>query len=267
VVGDTFGNLAGINRGSTDAFVAKYDSMGTLAWVRQFGASNDDTCLGVTSDGLGGVYVSGTLQARYAYLSRFDGSGNELWQQTLTPGGVGSSTSLAIDDAGSVYVLGNTEGTPGWPHAGGFDVFVSKYTSSGSLLWRQHLGSSQDDFGYGLSLDGLGRIYVSGQTDGGLAGLNVGDDDIFVTSWDTSGQFRWTRQFGTESSEKSRGVSADGIGNIYLVGSATGLLGASHAGSTDAFVIRLVEVPEPSLLSLVLAAILSLSSLRRSRCD
>ncbi|MGH7485296.1 MAG: SBBP repeat-containing protein, partial [bacterium] len=45
-------------------------------------------------------------------------------------------------------------------------------------------------------------------------------------------------QLGTSAAESSRGVSADGLGNVYISGSTTGSLGGPFAGIIDAFVSK-----------------------------
>jgi hypothetical protein len=67
----------------------------------------------------------------------------------------------------------------------------------------------------------------------------------------------WIRQLGPSSDDWSWGVSADGLGNVYISGGTDGSLGGPNAGSADAFVARIsdVVVPEPaSWVLLVLAA-------------
>jgi hypothetical protein len=68
----------------------------------------------------------------------------------------------------------------------------------------------------------------------------------------------WTRQHGSSSDDVGRGVSADGLGNVYLSGTIEGSLGGTNAGLSDVFVAKFSdpEIPEPSAASL---AVLSAS--------
>ena len=50
--------------------------------------------------------------------------------------------------------------------------------------------------------------------------------------------FQWTRQLGTSAADQSHGVSADGLGNVYISGYTTGSLGGPNAGGDDAFVSK-----------------------------
>jgi hypothetical protein len=48
----------------------------------------------------------------------------------------------------------------------------------------------------------------------------------------------WTRQLGTSAVDESTGVSADGLGNVYISGWTYGNLGGPNAGGADAFVSK-----------------------------
>ena len=48
--------------------------------------------------------------------------------------------------------------------------------------WTRQLGTTSDDYGRGVSVDGSGNAYVTGYTEGGLDGnTNAGGSDIFLT--------------------------------------------------------------------------------------
>ena len=89
-----------------------------------------------------------------------------------------------------------------------------------------------------MSADGLGNVYISGYTYGSLGGPNAGGHDAFVSKYDAAGTLQWSRQLGTMSGDDSHGVSADGLGNVYISGYTGGSLGGPNAGSYDAFVSK-----------------------------
>jgi Beta-propeller repeat/PEP-CTERM motif len=59
ISGSTEGSLGGINAGSFDVFLAKYDMTGNLLWTEQYGTSASDESNSVTVDALGNVLISG----------------------------------------------------------------------------------------------------------------------------------------------------------------------------------------------------------------
>lgn len=48
----------------------------------------------------------------------------------------------------------------------------------------------------------------------------------------------WTRQLDTSSSDESRGVATDSIGNVYISGYTDGSLGGANQGANDAWVAK-----------------------------
>ena len=59
ISGYTKGSLGGPNAGRADAFLAKYDTFGTLLWTRQIGTTRYDYSNSVAVDQAGNAYISG----------------------------------------------------------------------------------------------------------------------------------------------------------------------------------------------------------------
>jgi hypothetical protein len=114
-----------------------------------------------------------------------------------------------------------------------------------TLEWIRQLGTSSADQRYGVSADGLGSVYISGLTYGSLEGSSAGGSDAFVSKYDASGTLQWTRQLGCSDDDRSFGVSADGLGGVYISGWTFGSLKETSAGGSDAFVAK-YTVPEPA---------------------
>lgn len=100
------------------------------------------------------------------------------------------------------------------------------------VTWKRVIGSTRDDQGTGISFDGLGGVYISGQTTSSLGSVNAGSLDVFVAKYDTAGTQTWIRQFGSDAFDTSSGVSSDRLGNIFVVGDTQGALGGPHPVSS-----------------------------------
>jgi hypothetical protein len=91
----------------------------------------------------------------------------------------------------NIYVTGMTGGDlDGNTNSGGSDIFLVKYNSSGTKQWTKQLGTSSKDWGYDVTTDSSGNIYVTGETGGSLDGntnTNSGGQDIFLIKYDSSG--------------------------------------------------------------------------------
>ncbi len=122
-------------------------------------------------------------------------------------------------------------------------ALASTATASHRLDWTEQLGTSSDDFSLGVSADGLGNVFISGSTRGSLRGTNAGGEDAFVSKYDASGTLDWTRQLGTSLGDRSNGVSADGLGNVYVSGRTFGSLKGTNAGRGDALVAKFTDMP------------------------
>ena len=74
----------------------------------------------------------------------------------------------------------------------------------------------------------------------GLDGnTSLGSTDIFLVKYDSSGTKKWTKQFGTSSSDEGTGVTTDSSGNIYVTGKTSGNLDANtSSGGEDIFLVK-----------------------------
>src|SRR5690606_14256038 len=240
ITGPTQGGLGGPNAGMNDAFVSKYDDGGSLQWTRQLGMTNNDYGSGVSADGPGNIYIPGYTQGSLGgpsagsydnFVSKYDATGTLHWTSQFGTIEQDFSTDVSADGLGNVYISGYTYGSLGGPNAGSFDAFVSKYDATGTLQWIRQLGTSNsNDYGSSVSADRLGNVYILGYTAGSLGGPNAGLNDAVVSKYDATGTLQWVRQFGTSNNDNGTGVSADGLGNVYISGYTQGSLGGPNAG-------------------------------------
>ncbi|MDH3217711.1 MAG: T9SS type A sorting domain-containing protein, partial [Candidatus Krumholzibacteria bacterium] len=72
--------------------------------------------------------------------------------------------------------------------AGGYDIFVAKYDSSGVHQWSQHAGSTAEDYGADVAVDAAGNAVVTGVFQGtvdfgGGNLVSAGGYEIFVAKY------------------------------------------------------------------------------------
>lgn len=254
VSGNTQGNLGGTNAGSftSDLFLSRISAGGSVQFTRQRGGTNDEIGFGVALVGSGTVFAGGytnsssldsqaSLGDYDAFSSRFDTSGT--FQATRRVGG--SSTDYAYDLAGNatnLLIAGQTIGSfDGQTNAQGFDAFLSKRDSSGTLIWTRFAGTSGNDLGQAAAFDSTGNGYLTGYTTGSFPGFSqLGGGDLFIARYDASGTRTLIKELGTTDLDWAYGVEADVSGNIYLTGSTRGNLGGqTNKGGDDAFLMKL----------------------------
>ena len=214
-----FGNVALTSAGSDDIFLAKYNSSGTHLWSKRFGNTSGDYGRGVSVDRAGNVLVTGyfgggvdfgggTLTSAGGFdifLAKYNGSGNHLWSRRFGNTSSDYGQGVSVDSAGNVLVTGgfrNSVDFGGGPltSAGGLDIFLAKYDSSGNHLWSKRFGNASDDCGLGVSVDGAGNVLVTGGFQnsvdfGGGTLTSAGGDDIFLATCSSSGAHLWSEAF------------------------------------------------------------------------
>jgi len=256
VTGATGGGLDGNTHiGNDNVFLTKYNSSGVKLFTRQIGAVGVDVDgYAVAVDGGDNVFVSGVTGAgldgnslnglQDCYIIKYNTKGvmQNTWQFGVTDAYV-YGCYAAIDANGNIYVAGYTDGgLDGNTLVGTYDMFVTKYNSTGVKQYTRQLGvSGAETTGHSVATDVNGNVYVAGYTNGGLDGNTlVGTMDFFVTKYNSNGVKQYTRQLGVAGANASGwAVATDGDGNIFVVGSTTGGLdGNVLTGTVDAFVTK-----------------------------
>lgn len=272
ITGITQGSLGGAHAGSNDAFLAKYNTAGTLVWTRQLGTSSNEDSTGVAVDGSGNVYISGFTLGSLggpnagsydAFLAKYDAAGNLDWTRQIGSGSSDRNLAVTLDNAGNIFITGNTTGSLDGVNAGNTDVFVTKFDSAGNETWTRQLGTADYESGNSIAADAAGDVYISGFTTGSLGGPSSGGNDVILVKYDADGNLIWTEQIGSDVLDISGSVVLDGTGNAYLTGRTYGSMVGPNSGGEDAFLIKYSNVPEPG--SLVLLAIAGPVLLRRRR--
>jgi hypothetical protein len=167
------------------------------------------------------------------------------------------ATSLALDNENNVYVTGQFEGTVDFDpsagvknltSAGGYDIFVGKYTQGGTLIWVESIGGTGNEVPNGLAVDKDGNVSIIGyftsatlnaNPGGGVYNLNnpTGSPDPFIIHLNTSGGFLWANAFQlTEPSGEDGGYrvatdSQDDVIATYSFSSALTIGDSTYAAT------------------------------------
>jgi hypothetical protein len=198
--------------GLYDAFIIKYFTSGAYAWSKILGASQDDSTSGVATDAGGNVLVTGYFQNTVNFGgAAFTSAGSRTfvakYSPTGAPSGRGGSglgdrhgNAVAVDGSGTHRrrgLQGTVDLAAGISSAGGYDIFVAKYSGvDGSHIWSKRFGSASDDVAFSVALDRTGNIVVAGSFQnsvdfGGGSLSSAGGTDVFVAGYSGSGGYLW----------------------------------------------------------------------------
>ncbi len=250
------GPIQASNAGGVDAFVAKLTPAGSgLVYATYIGGRGDDRGQAIAVDGAGQAYVTGSTASnnfplaaaiqpsfgggRDAFALKLNALGSMLLYSTYL-GGVNTDTgnAIAVDSSGNAYIAGDTlsanfpvRGAEQSALAGSQNVFVTKLSSAGGVVFSTFLGGSMVDHAGGIALDSGHNVYVAGGTTstnfpvvGAIQAVNGGYQDAFLTKLNSAGSaIVYSTYLGgsggeTGTPEQANAVAVDASGSAYIAG-------------------------------------------------
>jgi hypothetical protein len=255
---------------TTDVFVAKLNPSGQPIWAKQFGdALAAQSGKAVAVDGAGNVVVTGDVAGTInfgggaltsagltdVFVAAFNQNGAYSWGKLFGDATAQTAGGVAVDAVGNVVITGDAAGKVNFgggmlTSAGGSDVYLARFTSSGAHLWSKLFGGAGADHGRDVAVDPMGGIVIIGDFPGtinfGGTALTAMGTDVFVAKLDPlAGAHLWSHRHGDAQVQSGLGVAAD-ISGVLVAGSFAGALdfgggsaALTSAGTTDAFVAKL----------------------------
>jgi uncharacterized repeat protein (TIGR01451 family) len=207
-----FSNTTLVSSGGSDIFIAKYGPSGALLWIVKAGGPGDDMGYGVDVDKAGNVYVTG----------RF----------------------------GSSATFGSINGATKTLTGAGFNIFLAKYSPSGTLLWVPTGVTGLDwvyNWGTAVAVNAdAGTVYITAlsQTNTTFSSANgvvntvsgVGSWHMVLAKYDKDGNFQWGQTNAANPNSIPHGVAVDAGDNAYVTGWLENGTDFSSADGKDIFV-------------------------------
>jgi len=247
------------NAGYYQLIIASTDSSGAYRWA--LGTQNNSAfVVGMAADDCGHLYVYGiynwpiivlggdTLNNPYPdngmyFLAQLNTNGTVNWLRNIGPQSTVSTVAetypggVCTDKQGNVYVsgiyngssvhVGSTTLTNSSPDTNSCDIFVAKYSSSGTPLWARSFGGDSSDFNLCMAASRNGDVYIGGYYFShyiALAGDTVFNPDgtanqyLFLAKYDTYGSPKWIKGSKGRVMDNVNALATDVWGNVYMVG-------------------------------------------------
>jgi hypothetical protein len=168
-----------------------------------------------------------------------------VWNTFLGSSASDSGYSIAVDDAGNIYVAGTSTAAWGSPlraFAGGTDAFVARLDADGRLIWNTFLGGRGNESVRTIRTDASGNVYLLGSGSSGWgAPLRPfsGSTDAFVARLDRNGAFQWNTFLGSATSDSGCDMVVSKNGYAAVIGTSDSSWGSPlrpYKGKRDAFI-------------------------------
>lgn len=195
--------------GNADAYVVKYDSNGNFLWARTWGSTQSDEATAVSLDSLGNVYITGKFAGVAAENVDFDGTS-------------GTDNHIAY---------GNNS-----------NLFIIKYNADGTYGWGQGIYGAGNNKGLAIAVASDGGVYATGFYNGTVDfdptgttenHTNIPFSNMFLTKYNTSGTYQWTKSLDGSGSAEGDAITVDTLGSVYIGGFFANTIDFDPTGGTD----------------------------------
>ena len=235
-----------------------------VSYASYIGGAGYDAGYAIATDGVGGVYMTGTTASasfpaqgsseyynNNAFVMKFNESGQLLYTTILAGNGNSSGQAIVADSSGNVYIAGTTEAsnfpvTKGaWQtvFGGVADAFAAKLNPAGNVVYATYIGGSGQETGTGIAIDSSGNAYVSGYTSStfpttaGAAQTLYGGGfaDAFVVKLNvTGGAAVYSTLLGGTGNDEAEAIVVNASGDACV------------AGYTDSANLPIYNAPQPA---------------------
>lgn len=236
--------------GTQDVFIAKYDTAGTVQWVKSIGGTDSETGYGITCDHAGNVIVTGQFKGTATFGStsltsaidpitnlrsfdiftvKYNGSGSFLWVEHGLAKYDDRGLDVAVDLSDNIYVVGQFSDTIEFDVTHNNQVmnsgYLMKYDAGGNEQWFIKMSASQTIV-YSIAVDLSNNILITGDFKGTLGiftnpivySTSNFSNKIFIAKFSTSGSALWVENDGSDSDITSKSIAIDHHGDAYISG-------------------------------------------------
>ncbi|MDB6003760.1 MAG: hypothetical protein JWR15_747 [Prosthecobacter sp.] len=242
------------NAGDYDVFIAKYDTLGALIWIKTAGGKGYDYGHGIVVDSKGDIVITGAVAgeakfgdvtvnagstSRPIFCAKYDSSGNLKWVKATGGKFSGSGHGLGVDANDCIYIGGSGGGTGTMDsvtlEAKSQAGIVLKLSPTGEGIWAATLPGVPSAGFHEITVDTAGRTWCAGMFKGVLNGGPVQttgdkDNDGVFAHFSPEGKLVWSHVIHGPATDYCLGVATDNTGRCFVTGEFSDT--ATFAGQT-----------------------------------
>jgi len=224
------GDVSG-NQGSSDIWVIKVSSAGTLIWQKCLGGTDTDYANNMKETPDHGIVLCGNTSStdgdftgttstisNSIFIMKIDSMANMEWVKTYGGNLIEIGFDIALTSNGG-YALGSATLSSDLPgYHGSFDYWLLKLDSVGDMEWQNCYGGSGGDFFKALSPtpdNGYVLIGASSSVDGDVS-TPLGSSDAWIVKTDSVGNIEWEHSYGGTGPDDGTSILVNPDGSIVF---------------------------------------------------
>ncbi|MCX6258526.1 MAG: T9SS type A sorting domain-containing protein [Bacteroidia bacterium] len=239
-------------------YISRYDTDGNLTWIKNAGSIKNDNgngyeAIDITADNEGNLYVLGEMgkspetvtigtnvisgnAQNLNFFAKYTGTGTAVWAKIIDGTGWNAythATSIIADQNSNIYISGDFQcptlvlDTVTLTNSGYSNIFISKYATSGDLIWAKTAGGTDADYSFDIAADNSSNTFLIGYFQSpsiAFGDIVLQNEDtssvyytypMFITKYDPSGNSLWAKSV---NNGQASGIATDANGNAFMTG-------------------------------------------------
>ncbi|MDX1942805.1 MAG: T9SS type A sorting domain-containing protein [Saprospiraceae bacterium] len=259
------------SRGGEDIFLAKTNANGGIEWAKRAGSILSDAVAAIALDQNDHLVCAGSFwqaadfddftlfsstNSKAIFIVKYNAGGQVLWAKSISGPGLKDTNDIACDSEGNIFLTGffadSLEVLDTTLFAAGeTDLFVTKFSPNGALIWAMRQGQGGDTRGIAIDLNSEDDVIIAGYFNDTtliadtILTANTADQDLFLTRISKDGQPLWAKKAGGVFDQDLTALVVGSNDEVYLIGYLVGVMRLSDqlsiqstTGNPDFFVLK-----------------------------
>jgi uncharacterized repeat protein (TIGR01451 family) len=195
-----------------DMFVATFDPLGNVRWLKTYGTAKPDEATSLVPLGQGGIVVGGNSRNEKGFdndivLFRLDSVGAVTWEKRISNPYREEVRDMLLTKSGNIAIAGTINDNS--------DAYVALLDVQGNLLWEKTVGEvGKEEEANAIAELSSGNLVITG-----LKVTNMVNVDVFVAQLDRNGGILWQKNIGDKTAtEEGRDIQPTADGGFIITG-------------------------------------------------